>query len=44
MSFEFFPPRDEDGIDKLLHGAMTKLAAFNPDHCSATYGAGGPAR
>ena len=40
LSFEFFPPRDEDGIAKLLQGAMTKLASYNPDS-SLTYGAEG---
>ena len=44
LSFEFFPPRDEDGIAKLLQGAITKLATFNPDYCSVTYGAGGSTR
>lgn len=44
LSFEFFPPRDEDGMAKLLDGAITKLAAFNPDYCSVTYGAGGSTR
>ena len=44
LSFEFFPPRDEDGMAKLLDGAITKLAAFSPDYCSVTYGAGGSTR
>ena len=41
LSFEFFPPRENDGIAKLLDGTVTKLAAFDPDYCSVTYGAGG---
>ena len=44
LSFEFFPPRESDGIAKLLHGTVTKLAAFDPDYCSVTYGAGGSTR
>ena len=41
LSFEFFPPRDLEGQDKLLAGAANKLAALNPDFVSVTYGAGG---
>lgn len=41
LSFEFFPPRDLDGQDKLLAGAAKKLTALNPDFVSVTYGAGG---
>ena len=44
LSFEFFPRRDEDGVAKLLQGAMTKLATFKQDYCSVTYGAGSPTR
>ena len=44
LSFEFFPPRENDGIAKLLDGTVTKLAAFDPDYCSVTYGAGGSTR
>ena len=41
LSFEFFPPRDLEGKDKLLTGAAHKLASLNPDFVSVTYGAGG---
>ena len=41
LSFEFFPPRDIEGQDRLLAGAANKLAALNPDFVSVTYGAGG---
>jgi methylenetetrahydrofolate reductase (NADPH) len=41
LSFEFFPPRDLEGQDKLLAGAADKLAGLNPDFVSVTYGAGG---
>ena len=44
LSFEFFPPRESDGVAKLLHGTVAKLAAFDPDYCSVTYGAGGSTR
>ena len=41
LSFEFFPPRDLEGQDKLLTGAAHRLANLNPDFVSVTYGAGG---
>ena len=41
ISFEFFPPRDAEGVDKLIAGTAAKLKAFNPEYCSVTYGAGG---
>mgnify|MGYP005991992915 CR=1 FL=1 len=41
LSFEFFPPRDLEGQDKLLAGAAHKLATLRPDFVSVTYGAGG---
>ncbi len=41
LSFEFFPPRDNAGIEKLVTGTASKLSAFRPDFCSVTYGAGG---
>jgi methylenetetrahydrofolate reductase (NADPH) len=31
-------------VAKLLDGTVTKLAAFDPDYCSVTYGAGGSTR
>lgn len=40
ISFEFFPPKTEQG-DIALFEAMTALSAQKPDFCSVTYGAGG---
>ena len=40
ISFEFFPPKDQAGEDKLLH-VIKKLEALRPDFVSVTYGAGG---
>jgi 5,10-methylenetetrahydrofolate reductase len=39
VSFEFFPPRDESGRDKLAVGTAEKLAALQPRYFSVTYGA-----
>ena len=41
LSFEFFPPKDDAGIDRLLAGTVKRLKAFKPRYCSVTYGAGG---
>ena len=41
ISFEFFPPRDTAGREKLTTGTATKLAALGPEYFSVTYGAGG---
>lgn len=41
VSFEFFPPRDTAGREKLTAGTATKLAALGPEYFSVTYGAGG---
>ncbi|MFL2518541.1 MAG: methylenetetrahydrofolate reductase [Candidatus Azotimanducaceae bacterium] len=41
LSFEFFPPRDAAGRDKLTAGTAEKLATLNPEYFSVTYGAGG---
>ncbi len=41
VSFEFFPPRDESGRDRLAAGTAEKLAALQPSYFSVTYGAGG---
>ena len=41
VSFEFFPPHDESGRDKLAAGTAEKLAALQPRYFSVTYGAGG---
>lgn len=40
FSFEFFPPRSEAGMDKLMT-VHQELAALKPDFFSVTYGAGG---
>lgn len=40
LSFEFFPPRDKAGEDKLFEN-IVKLEALNPTFVSVTYGAGG---
>jgi methylenetetrahydrofolate reductase (NADPH) len=43
VSFEFFPPRSEDNIPGVLR-AINRLAEYNPDYISVTYGAGGSTR
>jgi methylenetetrahydrofolate reductase (NADPH) len=40
VSFEFFPPKTPGGWDKLRETA-SRLAEFNPDFTSVTFGAGG---
>lgn len=40
ISFEFFPPRKEEGIPDVLD-KMKTLSAYQPDFISVTYGAGG---
>ena len=40
LSFEFFPPRSEKGIEN-LHRARETLETLNPDFFSVTFGAGG---
>lgn len=42
-SFEFFPPKTAEGIEK-LRDARLKLAKFNPEFFSVTFGAGGSTR
>ncbi|MCB6182633.1 methylenetetrahydrofolate reductase [NAD(P)H] [Leeia sp. TBRC 13508] len=39
-SFEFFPPKTEEGMEK-LHATRRQLAQYNPHFFSVTYGAGG---
>ena len=43
FSFEFFPPKDNDGFDKLFE-TIDNLKALNPAFVSVTYGAGGSTR
>ena len=40
FSFEFFPPKGEEGLTK-LRAARDELATFNPKYVSVTFGAGG---
>ncbi|PLZ00690.1 methylenetetrahydrofolate reductase [NAD(P)H] [Burkholderia sp. WAC0059] len=40
LSFEFFPPKTQDGVDR-LRATRTQLARFKPKFVSVTFGAGG---
>ncbi len=40
ISLEFFPPKTEEGIAKLISTEQA-LTALNPRYCSVTFGAGG---
>jgi len=44
ISFEYFPPKTEAGVDKLLTETAPALQALGPEFCSVTYGAGGSTR
>ena len=44
VSFEFFPPKTEEGDRNLLENQIPVLLATRPDFCSVTYGAGGSTR
>jgi methylenetetrahydrofolate reductase (NADPH) len=44
VSFEFFPPKTDDGDRALLEKHIPALLAARPDFCSVTYGAGGSTR
>jgi methylenetetrahydrofolate reductase (NADPH) len=44
ISFEFFPPKTEEGDRTLLEKTIPALQATRPDYCSVTYGAGGSTR
>src|SRR2546430_17572739 len=43
FSFEFFPPRTPEAVERLYETA-TELKALHPAFISVTYGAGGSAR
>jgi methylenetetrahydrofolate reductase (NADPH) len=44
ISFEFFPPKTEEGDRNLLDKTLSALMQTKPDYCSVTYGAGGSTR
>ena len=44
VSFEFFPPKTDEGERALLEKHIPALLAGRPDFCSVTYGAGGSTR
>ncbi len=44
ISFEFFPPKTEDGDRNLIEKTLPDLMKSAPDYCSVTYGAGGSTR
>ena len=44
VSFEFFPPKTDEGERTLLDKQIPALMAGKPDYCSVTYGAGGTTR
>ncbi len=43
FSFEFFPPKDQEGVDRLFE-TISHLAPYRPAYVSVTYGAGGSTR
>ncbi len=43
FSFEFFPPKTDDG-QRTLEGTLSVLRGDDPDYVSVTYGAGGTTR
>src|ERR1017187_5717058 len=44
VSFEFFPPKTDEGDRNLLEKHIPALLEARPDFCSVTYGAGGSTR
>lgn len=44
VSFEFFPPKTDEGDRNLLKKQIPALLLARPDYCSVTYGAGGSTR
>jgi methylenetetrahydrofolate reductase (NADPH) len=43
ISFEFFPPKDREGVERLF-ATVAELSPFAPAYVSVTYGAGGSTR
>lgn len=43
FSFEFFPPKDEEGRERLFY-TVSRLKEYRPTYVSVTYGAGGSTR
>jgi methylenetetrahydrofolate reductase (NADPH) len=44
ISFEFFPPKTDEGDRSLFEKTIPALLPLKPDFCSVTYGAGGSTR
>jgi methylenetetrahydrofolate reductase (NADPH) len=44
ISFEFFPPKTDEGDKTLFEKTLPALQQLNPAYCSVTYGAGGSTR
>src|SRR5438445_208165 len=44
ISFEFFPPKTDEGDRTLIEKTVPALLQTKPDYCSVTYGAGGSTR
>ena len=44
ISFEFFPPKTDEGDKTLFEKTIPALMELKPDFCSVTYGAGGTTR
>jgi methylenetetrahydrofolate reductase (NADPH) len=44
FSFEFFPPKTDEGAESLMRTAADLKASVHPDFISVTYGAGGSTR
>src|SRR5689334_19107910 len=43
FSFEFFPPKDAEGVERLFE-TIAELRPYAPSYVSVTYGAGGSSR
>lgn len=44
LSFEFFPPKTDEGEKSFFERVLPDLVGLGPDFCSVTYGAGGTTR